>query len=274
MTDQKIWLITGASRGFGRIWSEAALARGDKVAATARDLRSLADLSVRYGDAFLPLQLDVNDRDGVFEAVTKVHAYFGRLDVVVSNAGYSLQGAVEEVVIEDVRAIFETNVFGTLSVIQAALPFLRQQGSGHIIPVTSVSGLLGVPTSGIYASAKHAVEGMSETLAIEVAEFGIKVTIIEPGPYATEFQSPSSKKSAKPLSVYEAGRARFRSLITPDLMGDPKATVPAMLKLVDTENPPLRLMLGNSLGMVERAYAERMRTWKEWDDVAKAAQHL
>ena len=198
---QKVWLITGASRGFGHIWAKAALARGDKVAATARKLSALDELKQTYGDAFLPLVLDVTDRDAVFAAVAQVQQHFGRLDVVVSNAGFGYMAAIEEAEIDDTRATFETNVFGTLAVMQAAIPIMRAQGSGHILPVSSVAGLVAMPTSGIYEAAKFAVEGMAEALAAEVAPFGIHVTIIEPGGYATDFLSGTSLKTAPAIAA-------------------------------------------------------------------------
>ena len=271
MHTPKTWFITGASRGFGRIWAEAALARGDKVAATARQLQALDDLTHTYGEQFLPLALDVTDRNAVFAAVARAHQHFGRLDVVVSNAGYGYMGAIEEAEMADTRAVFETNVFGTLSVIQAALPILRAQGSGHILPVTSVAGLIAVPTSGIYEAAKFAVEGMAEALAAEVARLGLKVTMIEPGGYATDFLSASSLKTAPPIAAYDGVRAELAAMLTPDDLGDPSATAEAILKVVDAPNPPLRLMLGRLLPMVKAVYAERIATWEAWDDVAQAA---
>ena len=147
---QKIWLITGASRGFGKIWATAALERGDKVAATARRLSTLDDLKQTYGDLLLPLQLDVTDREAVFATVKQAQQHFGRLDVVLSNAGFGYMAAIEEAEMADTKTMFETNVFGTLSVIQAALPILRAQGSGHILPVSSVAGQISMPTSGVY----------------------------------------------------------------------------------------------------------------------------
>jgi NADP-dependent 3-hydroxy acid dehydrogenase YdfG len=271
MHTPKTWFITGASRGFGRIWAEAALARGDKVAATARQLQALDDLTHTYGEQFLPLALDVTDRNAVFAAVARAHQHFGRLDVVVSNAGYGYMGAIEEAEMADTRAVFETNVFGTLSVIQAALPILRAQGSGHILPVTSVAGLIAVPTSGIYEAAKFAVEGMAEALAAEVARLGLKVTMIEPGGYATDFLSASSLKTAPPIAAYDGVRAELAAMLTPDDLGDPAGTASAILKVVDAPNPPLRLMLGRLLPMVKAVYAERIATWEAWDDVAQAA---
>src|SRR6202012_2473710 len=150
MSKQKIWFITGSSRGFGRIWTEAALKRGDKVAATARDPKALEALAAAYGESLLPLKLDVTNRDEVFDTVKKAHQHFGRLDVILNNAGYGYAGALEEVSIEGVRENFDTNLFGTLSVIQASLPLLKKQGNGHILTVSSIGGVVSFPTAGIY----------------------------------------------------------------------------------------------------------------------------
>lgn len=272
MGSGKIWFVTGAARGFGRLWVEAALARGDKVAATARNLSALDDLVGRYGTSLLPLKLDVTDRAGVFEAVNTAHRHFGRLDIILSNAGFGMMGAVEEVDIEDARANFETNVFGTLNLIQAALPLLRKQGSGHILLVSSVAGIIAVPTAGIYEGAKFAVEGIAEALAAEVSAFGIKVTLIEPAAYATDFMSGSSIRTAKPIPAYDGVRARLAEMMKPEDIGDPAATPSAILKLVDADNPPLRLMLGTLLPWVRQVYESRLQTWESWDDVARAAK--
>ena len=272
MSAQKIWFITGAARGFGHIWAQAALARGDKVAATARDLKTLDSLQLQHGQNVLPLQLDVTNREAVFKAVNHAHQHFGRLDVILSNAGYGFMGAIEEASIEDIRANFETNVFGTLSVIQAALPLLRAQGSGHFLPVSSLAGLVAVPTAGIYEGAKFAVEAIAEALAAEVAAFGIKVTIIEPGAYATNFLSDASIKQAVPNPIYNPVRDQLAAMLTPDMIGNPAATAAAILKVVDAREPPLRLILGSGLPMVRQVYAERIKTWEAWEDVSKAAQ--
>src|SRR5580704_13626655 len=272
MSQQKVWFITGSSRGFGRVWTEAVLKRGDKVAASARNPKALKPFVEAYGDAVLPLKLDVTDRDAVFQAVRKAHQHFGRLDVILSNAGYGVLGAIEEVSIEDIRANFETNVFGTLSVIQAALPLLRAQGSGHILPVSSLAGLVAVPVAGIYEGSKFAVEGIAEALAAEVPSFGIRVTIIEPGPYATNFLSDSSIKQAVPNPVYHPARQQFAAMLPPDMIGNPAATVAAILKVVDAKEPPLRLILGSLLPMIRQVYADRVKTWEAWEDVSKAAR--
>jgi NADP-dependent 3-hydroxy acid dehydrogenase YdfG len=269
----KVWFITGASRGFGRIWAEAALERGDKVAATARQVASLAALKERFGDAVLPLALDVTNAEQAGHAVRAAHAHFGRLDVVLNNAGYSLVGTIEEASGAEVRAEFDTNVFGAVHVIQAALPLLRQQRGGHILGVSSTLGLVTMPLIGFYCASKWAFESIHESLAQEVKGFGIKVTIVEPGAYATEFGSPASAKIATGLSAYAGLREQVFGHLTTMKRGDPQATVEALLMLVDTEDPPLRFMLGSGgLAMVRAAYAARMATWEAWEVVANGAQ--
>ena len=269
----KVWFITGASRGFGRVWADAALKRGDKVVATARALESITDLKEKYGENALTLELDVTRPEQVKTVVAQAHAHFGRLDVVLNNAGYPLIATIEEASAEDVRALYDTNIFGTLSVIQAALPLLREQGYGHIVGVSSTLGHVTMPLIGYYCSSKWAFEAIHESLAIEVKPFGMKVTIVEPGAYATDFGSPSSAKSAAGLDIYAEMKAQiFEGMKTME-RGDPNATPDAMFKLVDTENPPLRMFLGShNLPWVRAAYADRIATWEAWQSVAAAAQ--
>lgn len=193
----KVWFITGVSRGFGREWALAALERGDRVAGTARKLETLDDIVAAYPDTFLPLQLDVTDRAGDFAAVAEAAERFGRLDVVVNNAGYGHFGMIEELTEEEIRAQLETNVFGALWVTQAALPILREQGSGHIIQVSSIGGISAFPNLGAYHASKWALEGFSQSLAQEVDGFGIHVTLIEPGGFSTDWAGPSSVHSTK-----------------------------------------------------------------------------
>jgi NAD(P)-dependent dehydrogenase (short-subunit alcohol dehydrogenase family) len=272
-TNSKVWFITGASRGFGRIWAEAALKRGDKVAATARSLSDIADLKDRFGDAALPLALDVTDAGQVRQVVAQAHAHFGRLDIVLNNAGYSLVGTAEEASEADVRAVFDTNYFGTLRVIQAALPLLRQQGGGHILGVSSGLGLLTMPLIGFYCATKWAFEALHESLAQEIKPFGIKVTLVEPGAYATEFGSPASRKIATGLDAYAGLRQQLQERFSSIERGDPEATAEAILKLVDAEQPPLRLILGNViLPQVRAAYADRLAIWEAWEADSNAAQ--
>ena len=271
MPSSKVWFITGASRGFGRVWAEAALKRGDKVVATARHPGTLHDLAEAFGDAVLVLQLDVTDRDAVFEAVAQAHGHFKRLDVVLCNAGYGYMGAIEELEHEQVKANFETNVFGTLSVVQAALPILRAQGSGHVLTVSSIGGVVGFPTGGSYTASKFVIEAMSEALAGEVAPFGIKVTILEPGHFSTEFRA--GVKSPPAIAAYDPVRQAVRSSFKPGDFGDPAATAAAIFEAVDAKEPPLRLVLGSTtIAKFRAVYASRLANWDKWEAVSNAAQ--
>jgi len=271
--NSKVWFITGASRGFGRVWADAALKRGDKVAATARKLESIAELKEKYGENVLTLELDVTKPGQVKTAVEQAYAHFGRLDIVLNNAGYSLVGTIEEASADDVRAMYETNIFGPLAVIQAALPLLRAQGGGHILGTSSGLGHVTLPVIGYYCSSKWAFEAIHESLAAEVKDFGIKVTIIEPGAYATEFGSQDSLKFAAGLDIYADYKNNFFGRLRNSERGDPNATPEALFKVVDAENPPLRFNLGShNLPWVRAAYAERLATWEAWADVSDAAQ--
>jgi len=269
----KVWFITGASRGFGRVWANAALKRGDKVAATARKLESIADLKEKYGENVLTLALDVTNHEQVKTAIEKAHTHFERLDIVLNNAGYSLVGTIEEASADDIRAMYETNVLGPVAVIQAALPLLRAQGYGHILGTSSGLGHVTLPVIGYYCSSKWAFEAIHESLAKEVEAFGIKVTIIEPGAYATEFGSQESLKFAAGIDIYEDFKTQFFGGLRSMERGDPNATPEALFKVVDAENPPLRFNLGShNLPWVRTAYAERLATWEEWDAISSAAQ--
>ncbi len=268
----KVWFITGTSKGFGRVWAEAALARGDRVVATARDVRSLAPLVERYGDQVAAISLDVTAKAAVESAIRQAHARFGRLDVVINNAGYGLFGAIEEVSEAEARAQLETNLFGALWVTQAALPIMRAQGSGHIIQVSSIGGVNAFPTVGLYHASKWGLEGFSQSLAAEVAGFGIKVTIVEPGGYATDWGGPSAKRAAQ-MPIYEGARAAIASFRGNNIPGDPEATGPAILKVVDSQDPPLRIFFGSGgLPMTRTEYARRIATWEKWNDVSLEAQ--
>jgi NAD(P)-dependent dehydrogenase (short-subunit alcohol dehydrogenase family) len=269
----KVWFITGTARGFGRVWTEAALKRGDKVAATARNTEALAPLIRTYGDAIFPIKLDVTDRAADFAAVAQAHERFGRLDVVVNNAGYGLFGAVEEISEAQARHEIDTNLLGALWITQAALPILRAQGSGHIIQISSIGGVIAFPDLGLYHASKWGLEGFSEALSIEVAQFGIHVTIIEPGGFATDW-SGSSAVRADPLPAYQNERERMTQfrIGSGAKQGVPEASAEAILKVVDAEQPPLRIVLGPRIALIDQRYAERLETWKEWEDVGLAAQ--
>jgi len=267
---KKIWLITGASRGFGRVWAEAALMRGDQVTATARNLADVADLTARFGDAVLPLALDVTSSEQVKQVVNQAYTHFGRLDVLANNAGGSLLAATEEASDDQIRDLFDTNYIGMVRVLRAALPLLRQQGRGHVLGVSSGLGITSLPLIGFYCATKWAVEAMHEALAQEVKPFGIKVTLVEPAAYATDFGK--SAKIADVLEPYDDFRKQVMARLSTIERGDPQATSEAILKLVDAQNPPLRLGLGTTiLSRARAAYAERIATWEAWEDITNAA---
>jgi NAD(P)-dependent dehydrogenase (short-subunit alcohol dehydrogenase family) len=270
----KVWFITGTSKGFGHIWAEAALERGDKVAPTARNTNSLKGLVERHGDNILPLELDVTDKAAVDAAVSRAHDHFGRLDVVVNNAGYGLFGTIEEITEEQARAQIETNLFGALWVTKAALPYLRSQGSGHIIQVSSIGGVHAFPTLGLYHASKWGLEGFTQALSAEVKGLGIKVTLVEPTGYTTEWGTVSSVQ-ADHLPVYDDLRTALATSWSITDRGDPEATGPAILKLVDADEPPLRIFFGKGpLDLIREEYAQRIATWEQWNELSEAAHRL
>ena len=221
----------------------------------------------------LTLALDVTNPEHVKAAVTQAHSHFRRLDMVLNNAGYSLLGTIEEASAADVKEMYETNIFGTLSVIQAALPLLREQGGGHILGTSSNIGHIALPIIGYYCSSKWAFEAIHESLAAEVKAFGIKVTIIEPGAYATEFGSKESLKFAPGMDIYADLKTEVFANMQGMEKGDPEATPQALFKLVDSENPPLRFNLGShNLDWTRKVYEERLATWEAWQDVSSSAQ--
>ena len=270
----KTIFITGASKGFGKIWAEAFLKRGDKVIATARNLGNLDDLVAQYGENILPLKLDVNDRDAVFAAVKAGKEHFGRIDTLINNAGFGLFGAVEETTEQQAREQMETNFFGLLWVTQAIIPIMREQGSGHIIQVSSVLGLVTLPTLGIYNASKFAVEGLTESLAPEIAQFGIKVSLVEPNGFSTDWGGASAVQTeANPL--YDKLKSDLFGGFPADFYGKPEATIDAILKLVDAENPPLRMFLGKiSYPFVQQNYESRWAEWNAWKEVSDQSHGL
>ena len=267
----KTILITGASRGFGKIWAKAFLKRGDNVIATARNTETLNDLMNEYGNSILPLQLDVTNRAQCFEVINKAYQHFGRLDVVINNAGYGVFGAVEEAAEQEVRNQFETNVFGTLWINQAAIPVMRNQGSGHIIQVSSVLGIMTVPLLGIYNASKWAIEGITESMAQEVKNFGINTTLIEPIAYNTDF-SGNSGVNSKTIVAYDDLRTAVYQQREHMPFGNPEATAAAILKIADADNPPFRIFFGNTaLPWVKQVYADRLSEWEQWSELSVAA---
>ena len=279
--DSKVWFVTGSSRGFGRSFVEAALSRGDKVAATARNAGDLDDLASSYGDAVFPLKLDVTEKAAVFETVRQAKDRFGRLDIIVNNAGYGLFGAVEELTDQQLRNEFETNVIGALSVVQAALPYLREQGAGHIIQMSSIAGVIAMPLGGGYHASRWALEALSESLAQEVAGFGIRVTLVEPSAFATRSgKNPdpfTDGVQAKAEPIYDSVRDGVRRRIAKPMTnqtdtGDPAAAAQALLRLVDSDSPPLRVFFGpQGHQLIQQIYADRLKTWAEWQDLSVEA---
>lgn len=270
---KKTILITGASRGFGKIWAQAFLERGDNVIVTSRKADNLAGLVQKFGSSVLPIELDITDRIKTIKAVNQAKKHFGHIDVIINNAGYCLFGAIEENNEQEARDLFEVNVFGTLWVTQAILPIFRAQGKGHIIQLSSVMGINTLPTMGLYSATKFAVEGFSEALQSEVKEFGINVTLIEPNSFKTDFFGSSAIES-DPIAAYAKVTAGFKSGdgVKPENIGDPYATVEAILNVVDTEHPPLRLFLGKlAYPWTKYMYNEKLAAWENLKEVSAKA---
>jgi short-subunit dehydrogenase len=241
------------------------------VAAAARNIDALKDFVEKYGENIMTISLDVTDRNAGIEAVRKVKDNFGVIDVLINNAGYGLFGTIEEATEQEARDQMETNFFGTLWMSQAVLPVMRSQKSGHIIQVSSFLGLVTLPILGIYNASKFAVEGFSETLASEIEDFGIHVTLVEPNGYATDWSGASSFRS-QPMEVYDPIRKSFSELATPDIFGVPESTVNAIMQLVDTTNPPLRLLLGKiAYPAVRKSYEDRLASFEHWKEVSATA---
>lgn len=271
----RTWLITGASRGLGRAFAEVALDAGDFVVATARKPDQLDDLVAEHPDRALALQLDVTDRTGVYDVVAQAQDFRGRLDVLVNNAGYGLAGGVEEASEQEVRDQFEVNVFGALWCTQAVLPGMRAQRSGHLFQISSIGGVSAFLNTGIYHASKWALEGFSESLALEVAPFGIGVTIVEPGPFRTDWNGDSMTR-ATPLPAYDEVLADRREAMSGALArtqpGDPRRAGEALLQVLDSDTPPRRLLLGKvAADTAPATYRQRLEEWAAWETVARGA---
>jgi NAD(P)-dependent dehydrogenase (short-subunit alcohol dehydrogenase family) len=273
----RTWFITGASRGLGRSFAQAALAAGDRVAATARHTSTLEDLVTEHGDAVVPISLDVTDRDAAFAAIREAHRRLGGLDVVVNNAGYGVSGAIEELSEQQARAQVEVNLFGALWVTQAALPILREQGSGWIVQVSSIGGLAAFPLTGIYHASKWALEGFSESLRQEVASFGIKVLMVEPSGFRTDWAG-SSMDRAEPIAAYQQieaiaeRRAAQREENNGSQPGNPDLAARALLETLDRDDPPFRLLLGNiAYDVAVDRYQSRLQEFRAGEAAARGA---
>nr|WP_315025994.1 SDR family NAD(P)-dependent oxidoreductase [uncultured Chryseobacterium sp.] len=266
----KTIFITGASKGFGRLWTEALLKKGDKVAATARNISALNDLKAEYGDQVLILPLDVNKREEVFGTVKTIEDHFGQIDVLINNAGYGLFGTIEETSEQQAREQIETNLFGSLWVTQAVLPGMRKHKSGHIIQISSFLGLTTLPLLGLYNASKFAVEGLIETLGTEVAHLGIKTTLIEPNGYATDWSGASAVQTTDSISDYNAVRESFaKTGASAEIWGNPEATVEPILNIIDSNNPPSRLLLGKiAYHAIHEFYHTRLKEVDDWKEVS------
>lgn len=270
---KRTWLITGCSSGLGHALCERVLERGDRVVCTARKLEALSDFQARYPDQAIALALDVTDATAVKRVVAEALKRTGGIDVLVNNAGYGVVGALEEFDEEAVRTAFDANVYGPYRLIRALLPSMRERKSGHILNVSSMAGLVGIPGFTFYSATKFAVEGMTEALAAEVAGFGIKVTLIEPGPFRTAFRG-QNLYSAPAMDVYAETVGKFRRTLAETdgkQPGDPKRGADAMIAVVEAENPPLRLPLGEvCLNMFRQKLQRVSAELDRWQSVSLA----
>ncbi|MBU2018383.1 MAG: SDR family NAD(P)-dependent oxidoreductase [Bacteroidetes bacterium] len=261
---KKVWLITGVSSGFGREWCIGALERGDQVIGTTRSLTDSEELSLKYPDRFMAIVLDVTNRAACFETVEKGINYFGTIDILVNNAGYGQFGYVEELSESEIRAQIETNVFGSIWMLQAMAPIFRKQKFGHILQLSSIGGLLSLPGVSMYHATKYAMEGICDSLSQELKDFGVHVTLLEPGSFATDFATRSAK-TAVAMKEYDPVREKRKLASKGGSVGRLEATTAVVFKLVDNPNPPLRLLMGiNVFERVEAEYQNRISTWKEW----------
>lgn len=271
MTTAKVWFITGASRGLGRAFTEAALAAGDRVVAAARNVEPLADLAEKHPDDLLRLPLDVSDRQAVFHGVDRAAAAFGGLDVVVNNAGGLLYGMVEEATEEQVRAHFDVNFFGAVWVAQAVVPHLRARGSGRILQVTSMGSGGGMASVGFYGAGKAALDSVSEALAMEVERFGIKVTVVQMGGYSTGLFTTGTM-ATDPHPGYEDLRAELARMWGDDAGPDPSTAAPVIMKLAALSDPPRRLIVGSqSYDHVQGMDRARTELYREWEHLSRMA---
>lgn len=270
-----VWFITGCSTGLGRALAQRVLQRGHRAAVTARNPKQIEDIVAAYPGASLALALDVTDPRQSTEAVAQAQKAFGRIDVLVNNAGYGYLAAVEEGEDDEVRAMFEANFFGLVALTKRVLPGMRAQGRGHIVNISSVGGLVGNPSSGYYNATKFAVEGLSEALAKEVAPLGIRVTVIEPGPFRTDWSGRSLKQPRTAMPAYAPTAGARRAEIAGNYgkqPGDPVRAADAIMQVVESPKPPMNLILGkNGLDRVRAKLKDFMRSIDEWESVTLGA---
>ena len=267
------WFITGCSTGIGREIARAALEAGHSVAVTARDAAAVSDFAEEFGDRAIALPLDVTDRDQITTAVTATEAAFGGIDVLVNNAGYGYMAAVEEGDDAEVRKLFDTNYFGVVDTLKAVLPGMRARHSGHIVNISSMTGLVANPPNAYYSSTKFALEALTEALSKEVAPLGIKVTAIEPGAFRTDWASRSMQESSTPIGDYDENVGTRKTMIkefAAHLPGDPRKVAEAVLMVTALDEPPLRLLLGRDvLAAVREKIAAMTASIDQWESVTK-----
>lgn len=262
-SNTKVWLITGSSTGFGRSLAEAVLEHGDRVVATARKPEQLNDLVEQYPETAKAFRLDVTNPQNISEVVDFALKTFGQIDVLINNAGYGTMGAIEEVSDEAIQRQFDTNVFGALKMMRAVLPAMRKQRSGHILNLSSVGGFVSFGSTGIYCATKFALEALSEALSKEVESLGIKVTIVEPGAFRTDFNGRSLAAPEQPIDDYAPITGSFLQWLQEmdgKQPGDPDKAAQAMIQVVESNNPPLRLALGVDAVSAIEAKLESVKT--------------
>ncbi len=268
----RVWFVTGASSGFGRAISEEVLDHGDRLVATGRDVEAIQTLVKDHPERGMALRLDVTDPGAARAAVREATARFGRVDVVVNNAGYGHVGAVEELSDAELRQQLEVNLFGVINTTRAALPKMREQRSGHLVQMSSLNGVEGLAGAGYYAASKFAVEGLSESLADEVAHLGIKVTIVEPGPHRTRFLSERSTKLSEPIADYAESVGQTRQVLAEmdgNQPGDPARAARAIRQTVDADDPPRRLPLGQmALDDIRAKLTAQLAELDAWADLS------
>lgn len=274
-TPQRVWFITGASTGFGRLLAEEVLKRGEYVIATARDVTRIQDFAQQYPDTARAFALDVTSAPAITSVTKQAIAAFGRVDVLVNNAGYGVNGAIEEVSDEEFEPMFQTNIYGLIRTTRAFLPHMRERGSGHILNLSSIAGLVANPGWGFYATSKFAVEGFSEALAGEMKPLGVHVTAIEPGPFRTDFLGRSAQVAALELPEYKQSAGKARDYVQSNAgkqAGDPQKAIEAMIALVDSPEPPVHLLLGKSaLKSFRQKMTNRSAEVDTWENVTTGA---
>ncbi|MBL4813274.1 MAG: SDR family NAD(P)-dependent oxidoreductase [Rhodobacteraceae bacterium] len=270
----KTWLITGASRGLGRAIAEEVLARGDNVIAAIRKVTDLGDLAVQFPETLLVVAMDATDGDSMKTAVAAAVKKWPVIDILINNAGTGMHGAIEEVSHEETQRAFEINVFGLLRMTRTVLPVMRAQGFGHIINISSVAGLVAAPGTGIYAATKFAVEGATESMDHELKPLGIQVTLIEPGPFRTDFYGSSFTSAKNKIADYADTAAKRSSTLregSGQQPGDPVKAAKAICDIGRAPDAPLRLLLGNkAVNLVKERYAARQAEREKWETVSRA----